>query len=412
MVGELLLSHHYTAQGAALLGVFGLSFWVFFTNFCFVHFIKKMNAKRAALWMMAIILPWVYGYYWTHANHATGGDDFRVAVVQTGWLAEEKHEFPNQADRYMGPLKIWEHLLSLMPTQDKAYDLILLPEATVAFDLNFAAYPIEEIFLMIDRSGIVYSKESIPDLTEPHVEIEEGQIYVSNAFIARWLSNIYQSDLIFGVLEDEGAKTYNAAALVSPGKKGIQVYRKRHLVPMAEYLPFGFLQSYIAKFGIEATFAAGEGAKVLRGKQVYSPSICIEEGYNKLIREGRLQGANILVNCTNDIWFPKTTLPRDHLKQGRLRAIENGCSVVRSCNSGVSSIIDPFGKVHKELSDYHADESLVSGTIEMVISPIAFNTPFLVLGNNGIFLLSIVFVLTYFYKGGMLRRTGTEKAKM
>jgi len=74
--------------------------------------------------------------------------------------------------------------------------------------------------------------------------------------------------------------------------------------------------------------------------------ICYESAFENLAREYRVNGADFLVNITNDAWFGRTTTPYQHASHLVMRAIENRMGVVRSANTGVSQLLDPLGRAH------------------------------------------------------------------
>jgi apolipoprotein N-acyltransferase len=76
--------------------------------------------------------------------------------------------------------------------------------------------------------------------------------------------------------------------------------------------------------------------------------ICYESIFPQRSREFRLNGANMIVNITNDAWFGKSLAPHQHEAHLALRAIENRVGIVRAANTGISAYIDPLGRFHGE----------------------------------------------------------------
>ena len=74
-------------------------------------------------------------------------------------------------------------------------------------------------------------------------------------------------------------------------------------------------------------------------------TICYEDVFPGLIRQFTLRGAEVIVNVTNDGWFGTTSAPYQHLRMSIVRAVENRRYVVRGANTGISAIIDPYGRV-------------------------------------------------------------------
>jgi apolipoprotein N-acyltransferase len=143
-------------------------------------------------------------------------------------------------------------------------------------------------------------------------------------------------------------KYYNSAFLVRPDGTTGGVYRKMHLVPFGEYVPLKRLLFFAAPLveAIGSGFFAGEDPVVLpvNGHMV-STAICYEVVYPDLVRQFVRRGSELLTTITNDAWFGRTSAPYQHFAQASMRAVEEGRYLVRSANTGVSGIVDPYGRV-------------------------------------------------------------------
>jgi apolipoprotein N-acyltransferase len=76
-----------------------------------------------------------------------------------------------------------------------------------------------------------------------------------------------------------------------------------------------------------------------------SVAICYEVVYPALVRQFVVEGSELLATITNDAWFGETSAPYQHFEQASMRAIENGRYLVRAANTGISGIVDPYGRV-------------------------------------------------------------------
>ena len=142
-------------------------------------------------------------------------------------------------------------------------------------------------------------------------------------------------------------KFYNAAFLVRPDGTTGGVYRKMHLVPFGEYVPVKKLLFFAAPL-VEAVsdFSAGDEASLLPvGTHLVSTAICYEVVYPDLVRRFVAGGSEMLTTITNDAWFGQTSAPYQHFEQASMRAIEEGRYLVRAANTGISGIVDPYGRV-------------------------------------------------------------------
>ncbi|NNE08159.1 MAG: apolipoprotein N-acyltransferase, partial [Gemmatimonadetes bacterium] len=159
---------------------------------------------------------------------------------------------------------------------------------------------------------------------------------------------------------------FNAGLLLAPDGTEAGEYRKMHLVPFGERLPLEDRFEWIANLDLgQANFAPGTEAKVMgaAGTGYFGTTICFEAIFPAVCRPFVLNGAEYLVNLTNDAWFGMTAAPSQHADMARFRAIELGVPFVRSANTGISFICDSFGRV---LSQVPLGES---GVAVATISP-------------------------------------------
>ena len=144
-----------------------------------------------------------------------------------------------------------------------------------------------------------------------------------------------------------GVDTYNSASFIRPDGSFAGRYDKMHLVPFGEYVPykqlFFFAGSLLAEVG---TFEPGVKRDVFAsGGHTFGTFICYESIFGDEIREFSKMGAEVLVNISNDGWYGDTSAPWQHLNMVRMRAIESHRWVLRSTNTGITSVIDPEGRV-------------------------------------------------------------------
>ena len=281
-------------------------------------------------------------------------DKINVCLIQTSLKPEEKNYFPKYRKSFVDVYDQWERIINLINKNSfEKIDLIVLPEAAIPFGANRDVYPLESIKrFFVDKFGETALKYIF--------EIESGDdTFVSNSFIFKALSKIYNADFIVG-LDDydiENNRSYNAAFYFSNNE--IQRYEKQILVPISEYIPFRFLKK-IAKdrYNIEGSFSNGEKNKIF-SKYKYSVSICYEETFSYFMRKQKLDGAALFVNITNDGWFYNSKLPKQHYYLAKVRAIENGTAIVRSCNTGVTCAIDGLSRVIESIDEEDAIDSIL-----------------------------------------------------
>jgi apolipoprotein N-acyltransferase len=140
---------------------------------------------------------------------------------------------------------------------------------------------------------------------------------------------------------------YNSAFLVGPDGRTAAVYRKMHLVPFGEYVPMKRLLFFVAPL-VESVsdFSAGDDAVVMPlGPARLSTAICYEVVYPDLMAAFVRRGSELLTTITNDAWYGHSSAPYQHFWQASLRAVEQGRYLVRAANTGISGIVDPYGRV-------------------------------------------------------------------
>ncbi|MGV8997550.1 MAG: apolipoprotein N-acyltransferase [Parvibaculaceae bacterium] len=157
------------------------------------------------------------------------------------------------------------------------------------------------------------------------------------------------SDPVEGMADARLRNFYNSFYAVNSEGQIVATYDKSHLVPFGEYLPYHRLMD---KFGFkkitqfQGSFEEGPGARTLTvaGLPSFSPNICYEIIFPEKV-VSPAERPHWIVNVTNDAWFGTSSGPYQHLDQVRLRAVEQGLPVARAANTGVSAMIDPYGRV-------------------------------------------------------------------
>jgi apolipoprotein N-acyltransferase len=139
---------------------------------------------------------------------------------------------------------------------------------------------------------------------------------------------------------------FNSGSLVNPAGEWVGRYDKMHLVPFGEYVPFkpvfGFAGGLTQEVG---DFSPGTSRAPLQAGSKLGVFICYESIFPDEIRQLAANGAEVLVNISNDGWYGDSGAYAQHLKQARMRAVENERWLLRDTNTGVTASIDPYGRV-------------------------------------------------------------------
>lgn len=139
---------------------------------------------------------------------------------------------------------------------------------------------------------------------------------------------------------------FNRAYLVNAAGEDVAFYDKEHLVPFGEYAP-PFLRLPILEFLLAqvGNFEPGKRVAPLQSNGIsLGVLICYETIFQELARKRVANGANIFINISNDAWFGRSAAPEQHLQLSMQRAVEEGRWLVRATNTGISTVVDPFGK--------------------------------------------------------------------
>jgi apolipoprotein N-acyltransferase len=383
---------HFTPslQFSSVFGVLGLSFWVIMTNLVGLKALE-FKGRHIFSWVALAAVPYLFGYVQLNYFPKKENPALDVALIQTNLLPSEKVPYTGRIDDFISPFSQWERILNYL-REKSHYDLIVLPEAALPMSSEICSYSYfmaREI--LIEKFGADASNK-LPPLCPPFAEqrLVEGRKvwYVSNLFWCQALANLYDAEVLAGLDHCERSleKNFNSAFYFQPHHFLIQRYDKQVLLPIAEYLPWDALRPLAKNYGINDFFSRGSVGKVFGEKIPFSPSICYEETFSEKMRKGRSDGAQLFVNISNDNYFPDSSLHQQHLFHARVRAVENGISLVRACNSGVTAVIDGFGRMVAKLE---TDE----GVLNLQLEPFQFPTLFSFWGEAGMLSLCLIFFL-------------------
>jgi apolipoprotein N-acyltransferase len=166
-----------------------------------------------------------------------------------------------------------------------------------------------------------------------------------------------RADFLIGSVhyEAEPRGDYNSAILLTRRATMSQIYNKVHLVPFGEFVPFrkSFpLLAWIERKEVPYDFDPGKGPAVLEMASrdlKLGPLICFEDTLGDQTRRTAALGAQLLVTLTNDGWFGHSVATRQHLANARLRTVETGLPLLRVADTGITCVIDRFGRIREEL---------------------------------------------------------------
>jgi len=299
-IGYTLFSYPGIIQPADIVGVYGLGFLILLGNGAVADLNLRRNKTYFYLWILLCGIAFGYSASTIHAGRekALGNpqNPVTVTVYQPNIPQSQKWN-----EEYTENIK-QQFRKDIAALNAQGSDLIVFPESS---------WP--EI---IDR--------------------------FTNDFIS--LTRKIEPPLLIGSITQEGTAYYNTAYLLKGGApKG--KYHKTRLVPFGEYVPLRKYLSFISILNTLEDMNAGTEHTLfeLREHATFAVLICFEDVFSDLSALFCREGAQFLVNITNDAWFGNSAEPTQHLAASVLRAIENRKWVLRAANTGISGFIDPYG---------------------------------------------------------------------
>ena len=307
-------------QPAEITGIYGVSALIVLVNAALHFFLNTwifhLNARagRRMSYRVIGVTTLVVGFWVGWGNWALNltksqiesSPKIRVALAQGNI---EQHLKWNKL--YQQPTMELYKKLTLQAAKEKP-ELIVWPEATTPF------------YYGLDPIGTKYVQDLVRTSGTPLL------------FGSPYKKKVEGKELV-----------YNRAFLISNQGETIDVYDKMHLVPFGEFVPFRQALFFIEKMvEIIGDFGLGKRATVftLNDYQL-GVSICYEIIFPDLVRQPVKNGAEYLVNITNDAWFGKSAASYQHISMAALRAVENRTPIVRAANTGISGFIDATGQI-------------------------------------------------------------------
>ena len=323
---------------APLLGVYGVTWFIVLAAGSLVTAILHADWRRwiaaAGLIMLVSSAYMLDGHSWTQISDE-GSDEvsdkgLRVRLVQ-GAISQELKWSPEQRQPTLD-------LYSELSRSEEAIDLIVWPEAAVP------ALPFEVA-------------EFLQDLRDDMIERD--------------------TQLLLGILTYDIERDEFLNTLWAIGEEEGR-YFKRHLVPFGEYFPVpDFVRRVMRLMNLPSeNISAGsyeQGPLYAKGIPI-APTICYEIAYGAE-QLGFFPDAQLLVNVSNDAWFGDTIAPYQHLQINQFRARETGRYLLRATNTGVTAVVDPYGRIVERIPQFEP------GVVNAVVYPRTGKTPYLMFGN-------------------------------
>jgi apolipoprotein N-acyltransferase len=358
---------------AEIVGSRGATFWIAAVNALVAGVVLKMRSgstwtRDAVVIALVVVVPMGWGVW--RARSLEVREVGRVAVIQPNIPEHIK------LDGQTGIDSTFASLDRLIPRiEPGTVDLAVMPEVTIRALLEPSGRG-----PMVDRVQ-AYSRELGAPIVFGAVGFD--------------VTGPGQSDWV----------PYNSAFLMEPQGMAAYRYDKRYLVPFVERVPvlppawFGNLQ-YFGGYGV------GDAWDLVEVDDArYGVLICYESSYPEGARSLRREGADVLLNITNDAWYgreplyARTTALWQHPAHMVMRAIENRVGVARAANTGISLFVDPIGRVYNATELFEGD---VRSDVVSTTDVLTFYTRFGDLVGNGSAICALLFALAV-WAGGRRR---------
>lgn len=165
--------------------------------------------------------------------------------------------------------------------------------------------------------------------------------------LLRKVATTAHAPVVMGMFGHDETGTYNSGVFTAPDGNILGRYDKIHLVPFGEYVPYRDVFFFAKKLTQQLVdLQRGKYRKVFRADgHTFGIFICYEAVFADEVRQFAINGAQVFVNISDDGWYGDTSAPWQHLNMARMRAIENRRWIVRDTNNGVTTSIDPYGRV-------------------------------------------------------------------
>ena len=318
-----------------IFGVTAASFFIYFICALFIVYSNNKISYVSAAILIISLLPF------SPADEIKDG--IKVSIVQPASDPFLKYE-----DNYY--LKIEDNLNKLIDTVSKDSELVVLPEAELPYSQNSIRF-------------IDFLKNT---------EISEK--------------------IILGVWKYDDAKLYNA--IYSPRYN--EAYKKIHLVPFGEYIPFiEGLRGIINFFDLPMSNVSHgsqlqENIRILDNIPISSP-ICFDIAFPNTVRKMN-KSSLLMINVSNDTWFGNSIGPYHHLSIARVRSIENNRYTIRATNDGISAIISNKGTIVTLLNK--GKSGILEGNVKLIKNSTFYSRN----GHLFFIILSFIIVLIPFLK--------------
>jgi len=378
LLGHSQYTNINTIQIASITGAYGISFMVVLVNsaitailippasrFLRIEFPSTLSPKKRNLFVGIVfgLVALSIAYGWNLINQKLAGSEYKISVIQPN--IDQRIKW----DKKSAPIIVKKlYNLTSIAAQNEPW-MIVWPETATPRSIN------------IDH-------ELRRQITEMAVA-SKANLMIGSSQVQK-----------FKLDNPKNAKYLNSAYLIPPNgdSPNFQRYDKMKLMPFGEYLPKGNkIPWHYIKVPNVGSFIPGKERKIFLIDGIeFGTTICWENIFPDFVRRYVKNGAQFIINITNEGWFGASSAPYQFLSMSVMRAVENQVYIVRCANTGISCFIDPHGRITKRVADPDGNETFVSGVITGTVVPQKDKTFYTEFGDWFVWLcltVSIIFIV-------------------
>jgi apolipoprotein N-acyltransferase len=362
ITGYSLIKWPESIQIASLVGVFGLSLIALSTPIiCFLltdiwinRKCRKGHVVLCVICAMIFCVNFLYGWERLSSGEIRLSSHSKIKIIQ-----------PNIST-----------LLSKETMDENAEEIIQLAKVNSVEDYGL-------LYILLPEGGLNYfSKTNLIKLIQSSVP--------DQAYLISGGDRVDYSKRL----------AWNSVFVIDHTGRVVDLYDKTHLVPFGEYIPlkeelsatFNAVVSTFSNNFFEFSRGAGAHTTLSGTKFSFSPSICYESLFSRDVIDTK-NSPQLLINFTTDKWYKNSSGPYQHFDMSRLRAVEFGLPLIRVSSTGISGVIDPYGRVLAKIS--LNKKGIISNYIPLALQSKTFYTNY---GDTPIILLlSGILLLVYLF---------------
>jgi len=376
-IGHSLIVLPEISALASYFGVVPLSGLLIYFSSSLISVFKGGKLIQPAFVLVVVIFCFGFLDNIRIANKLLTAEEAEVALVQGNLSIKQKGKqkfFEANLNSYLNLTRDLNKKLS------KPLDLVVWPESVVSSWIPQGAKSLEQVGLNFQRG-----------LKTPLLFGTLGFSRREKAEIDNFVRD-YPKLATPEFLQNYSVKKYNAAVAINPRGEIIGRYYKKVLMPFGEYLPFAELYPKIkAWFPMVGGFNKGELKQPIVFSNIKAFAlICYEDLVPSMTRLAVRNGANLLVNLTNDAWYGHTAASKQHHLLAAFRAIESRRYFLRATNTGYTAIVNPFGNTVNNL------EIFTSSVLIDKVKLLDLRTIYSYVGDIPLYLLLILFYIYSF----------------